>query len=254
MKVSIITVCFNSAKTIKHTIQSVIDQNCSNIEYIIIDGASTDNTLSIIERYKDNIDLIISEKDNGIYDALNKGIEKCSGDIIGFLHADDFFKNNNVIQNILDSFINNNIDMLYGNIQYVDQSKSEKVIRYWRAGKFFKGIFKWGWMPPHTSFFLLKSCYQKYGNYLLNLGTSADYELMLRMFELNQLKSHYLDEVLTCMRIGGASNITLKNRWLANRYDKKSWQINQLKPFWFTFILKPLRKVPQFLKLRSNVP
>ena len=253
MKVSIITVCFNSVNTIAHTIQSVINQNCSNIEYIIIDGASTDDTISVIDRYKSNIDLIISEKDNGIYDALNKGIENSTGDIIGFLHADDFFKNNNVIQNILDSFVNNNIDMLYGNIQYVDQYKSEKVIRYWKAGKFVAGVFKWGWMPPHTSFFLLKSCYQNYGNYLLDVGTSADYELMLRMFELNQLNSHYLDKVLTCMRVGGVSNNTFKNRWLANRNDKKSWEINQLKPFWFTFILKPLRKVPQFLKLGSNM-
>ena len=246
MKISIITACYNSELTIESTIQSVLEQDCSSIEYIIIDGNSTDKTLSIIEKYKSKIDLVISENDKGIYDALNKGIKNSSGDIIGFLHADDFFKSNNTLTNVLNSF-SDDIDMVYGDVEYVSKENLSKVTRYWKSGNYKPGIFKWGWMPPHTGFFLKKSCYYKYGLYSLELGTSADYELMLRMFELHRLSHFYLPQIITCMRLGGVSNRTLKNRWLANRNDKKSWELNCIKPYWFTFLLKPIRKVFQFV-------
>ncbi len=247
MVVSIITVCFNSASTIEQTIQSVISQTFRQIQYIIIDGGSNDQTLSIIEKYNSDIDIIISEIDNGIYDAINKGIKHASGEIIGLLHADDVFKNKYVIQKVHDSF-NNNVDLIYGDIEYVDKHNLSKVIRKWKSKDYVKGSFKWGWMPAHTSFFLRKEYYEKFGNYSLSLGTSADYELMLRMFEIHKLKSFYLPEIITSMRTGGVSNSNLKNRWLANRNDKKSWEVNKLKPYWFTFLLKPLRKVLQYIK------
>tara|TARA_B100001287_G_scaffold237831_1_gene210991 strand:+ start:18624 stop:19370 length:747 start_codon:yes stop_codon:yes gene_type:complete len=247
MVVSIITVCFNSASTIEQTIQSVISQTFRQIQYIIIDGGSNDQTLSIIEKYNSDIDIIISEIDNGIYDAINKGIKHASGEIIGLLHADDVFKNKYVIQKVHDSF-NNNVDLIYGDIEYVDKHNLSKVIRKWKSKDYVKGSFKWGWMPAHTSFFLRKEYYEKFGNYSLSLGTSADYELMLRMFEIHKLKSFYLPEIITSMRTGGVSNSNLKNRWLANRNDKKSWEVNKLKPYWFTFLLKPLRKVLQYVK------
>ena len=248
MIISIITVCYNSASTIEQTLQSVINQNFSQIEYIIIDGASNDQTLSIIDKYNSDIDIIISEPDNGIYDAINKGIKYASGDIVGFLHADDVFKNNYVLEKIHDSF-NSDIDLIYGDIEYVDKYDLSKVIRKWTSKAYVNGIFKWGWMPPHTSFFLRKEYYNKFGVYSLSLGTSADYELMLRMFEINNLKSFYLPEVITSMRAGGVSNSNFKNRWLANRNDKKSWEVNNIKPYWFTFFLKPLRKIPQYFRI-----
>ena len=248
MIVSIITVCYNSASSIEHTIQSVICQKSQNIEYIIVDGGSNDQTLSIIDKYSSQIDVLISEKDKGIYDAINKGIKHASGDIVGFLHSDDIFKESNIIKKICDSF-KPDIDLVYGDIEYIDQGDTSKVIRKWKSKDYINGSFKWGWMPPHTSFFLRKEYYDKLGNYSLSLGSSADYELMLRMFEINNLNSFYLPEVITSMRSGGVSNSSLKNRWLANRNDKKSWEVNNIKPYWFTFLLKPLRKIPQYFRI-----
>jgi len=139
-----------------------------------------------------------------------------------------------------------NIDMIYGDINYVDRKDINRVIRRWKSDNYSKGKFKWGWMPPHTGFFIKKYCYLKYGLYNLSLGSSADYELMLRMFELYNLKSKYIPINITKMRVGGVSNSSLKNRWQANRNDKKSWKVNGLKPLWFTFLIKPIIKIKQF--------
>ena len=245
MKISIITVCFNSQQTIRATIKSVLSQSYKQVEYIIIDGASTDNTVKIIKEFSNSIDVFVSESDAGIYDAINKGISKSSGDVVGLLHADDVFDNRSVIDNVMRLF-DENVDMIYGDINYVDRNDIYRVIRRWKSGSYKKGKFKWGWMPPHTSFFIKKSCYIKYGLYNLNLGSSADYELMLRMFELYNLKSKYIPLNITNMRVGGVSNSSFKNRWQANRNDKKSWKINGLKPFWFTLLIKPFIKMKQF--------
>ena len=245
MKISIITVCFNSQQTIRATIKSVLRQSYKQVEYIIIDGASTDNTVKIIKEFSNSIDVFVSESDAGIYDAINKGISKSSGDVVGLLHADDVFDNRSVIDNVMLLF-DENVDMIYGDINYVDRNDIYRVIRRWKSDSYKKGKFKWGWMPPHTSFFIKKSCYIKHGLYNLNLGSSADYELMLRMFELYNLKSKYIPLNITNMRVGGVSNSSFKNRWQANRNDKKSWKINGLKPFWFTLLIKPFIKIKQF--------
>ena len=245
MKISIITVCFNSQQTIRATIKSVLSQSYKQVEYIIIDGASTDNTIKIIKEFSNSIDVFVSESDAGIYDAINKGISKSSGDVVGLLHADDVFDNRSVIDNVMRLF-DENVDMIYGDINYVDRNDIYRVIRRWKSDSYKKGKFKWGWMPPHTGFFIKKSCYLKYGLYNLSLGSSADYELMLRMFELYNLKSKYIPLNITKMRVGGVSNSSFKNRWEANRNDKKSWEINGLKPFWFTFLIKPIIKIKQF--------
>jgi len=245
MKISIITVCFNSQQTIRATIKSVLSQSYKQVEYIIIDGASTDNTIKIIKEFSNSIDVFVSESDAGIYDAINKGISKSSGDVVGLLHADDVFDNRSVIDNVMRLF-DENVDMIYGDINYVDRNDIYRVIRRWKSDSYKKGKFKWGWMPPHTGFFIKKSCYLKYGLYNLSLGSSADYELMLRMFELYNLKSKYIPLNITNMRVGGVSNSSFKNRWQANRNDKKSWKINGLKPFWFTLLIKPFIKIKQF--------
>ena len=182
MKISIITVCYNAEKYIKDTIESVLEQDYPDIEYIIIDGASTDQTLNIIQNFNDRIDCLISEKDKGIYDAMNKGIAKATGDVIGILNADDVYENQYVISLIMQSFTDG-VSIVYGDIEYVKQDDLSKVVRKWRAGKYIHGKFKWGWMPPHPGFFIKKSSYKEYGVYHLHLATSADYELMLRMLK-----------------------------------------------------------------------
>ena len=245
MKISIITVCFNSQDTIRATISSVLSQSYRQVEYIIIDGGSTDNTLKIIKEFSNRIDFLVSESDSGIYHAINKGINISSGDVIGLLHADDIFENDLVLENLMPFFIED-IDMVYGDINYVDRVNINKIVRKWKSRSYTRNSFKWGWMPPHTGFFIMKHCYLKYGSYNLNLGSSADYELMLRMFEIYQLKSKYISQNITKMRLGGISNSSFKNRLEANRNDRKSWEVNGLKPFWFTIIIKPIIKIKQF--------
>ena len=247
MKISIITVCYNAEDTISDAIQSVLTQDYKDVEYIIVDGKSTDRTLEIIQSIKNGIKLI-SEKDQGIYDAMNKGINTASGDVIGILNADDVYKNCQVLTEVMDAF-KANVSIVYGDIEYVKYNDLSKVVRKWKAGIFRSGKFKWGWMPPHPGFFVKKSCYESFGLFNLNLSTSADYELMLRMLEVHHLTCHYIPKTITSMRVGGASNSSLKNRLIANRNDKKAWTIHPINPFWFTFILKPLRKLPQFFRI-----
>lgn len=247
LKVSVITVCYNSAETIESTINSVINQNYVNIEYIIVDGKSTDDTLKIVEKHKSKISKLLSEKDDGIYYAINKGIALASGDIIAILHADDFYSDETIISSVVKIFEENKTDTVYGDLQYVDRNDTLKVVRNWKSGAYKQGLFKKGWMPPHPSFFVRSNCYSKYGIFNTTLKSAADYEMMLRLLEKYKCSTSYLPKVLVKMRVGGKSNITLMNRFKANREDKKAWIINGLKPGKFTFILKPFSKLGQFL-------
>ena len=244
MKVSIITVCYNSESTIKDTIESVINQDYPDIEYIVIDGQSNDLTNEIIDDYKDKISYYHSEPDNGIYDAMNKGINAATGDLIGILNSDDIYVNNQVISKIVDRLGNN--DGIYADLVYVDHNNLNKVKRVWKSGKYNEGAFKWGWMPPHPTFFIKKECYDMHGKYNLIMKSAADYEFMLRVIHKHKIKLSYLSEVIIKMRIGGISNISFKNRIKAKRDDKKAWEINQLTPNFLTFLLKPIRKLSQF--------
>ena len=244
MKVSIITVSYNSVTTIKDTIESVITQDYQNIEYIVVDGNSNDGTNEIIKEYKDKISCYISESDKGIYDAMNKGINSATGDLIGILNSDDLYVNNRVISNIVDHI--GDCDGIYADLVYVDQFNLNKIKRTWRSGKYSEGAFKWGWMPPHPTFFVRKECYNKYGNYNTIMKSAADYEFMLRVIHKHKISISYLSEIIIKMRVGGISNNSLKNRIKANRDDKMAWGINDLRPSMFTFLFKPLRKLLQF--------
>ena len=248
MKVSIITVCYNSAATIEDTIESVLGQTYDAIEYIVIDGASSDDTLQIMDRYKNDISVLVSEKDRGMYDAINKGIAISTGDIIGILNADDFYIDNSVISEVVQQMQQKKVDSLYSDLYYVAAEDTNKVVRNWVSGKYNRQKFLYGWMPPHPTFFVKRTAYEKYGNFNLDLKSAADYELMLRFLYKNNLSTCYLPRPLVRMRVGGISNVSLKNRINANKEDRLAWSMNGLRPKPFTMLLKPLRKVIQFVR------
>ncbi|MCB0479317.1 MAG: glycosyltransferase [Crocinitomicaceae bacterium] len=248
MKVSIITIAYNSEGTIEDTIKSVIAQDYSNIEYIIIDGASKDATMEIVDKYKDQIAIVVSEPDKGIYDAMNKGVQRATGDLVGILNSDDIYADNQVISKVVSKIKEDNSDALYADLVYVDRDDTNKVTRKWISGAYKEGKFKKGWMPPHPTFFIKKEWYDQFGSYSTELKISADYECMLRMVHKNKAKLSYLNEIITKMRVGGESNVSIKNRLKANKEDRMAWKMNGLKAGTFTSIRKPLSKVGQFLK------
>jgi glycosyltransferase involved in cell wall biosynthesis len=248
MKYSIITVSYNSAETIKDTVKSVIGQNYPHIEYIIIDGGSKDKTLAILKEFKKDIDILVSEADKGIYHAMNKGIEKANGDVIGILNSDDLYADESVLKDVAELFKNPENDASYADLVYVDKINTQKVRRKWVSGKYNPGAFEKGWMPPHPTFFVRKSVYEKHGLFNLDFSSAADYELMLRFIHKHKIKIDYLPRVIIKMRVGGQSNISFKNRVLANKEDRKAWEVNGLMPGKLTFIRKPLSKISQFFK------
>lgn len=248
--VSIITVTYNSDKYINDTIESILNQTYNNIEYIIVDGLSTDNTLDIINSYKHKFNgrmKLISEKDKGIYDAMNKGILKAEGEIIGILNSDDFYVSNFVIEKVVNTFLNNNIDSVYSDLEYVDPINTDKIIRKWKAGKYIKGKYILGWHPPHPTFFVKKEIYDTYGAFDLNFEIASDYEIMLRFLEKYNISTYYIPEILIKMRMGGKSNANLQNIFKANLESLKALKKNRLKGSFITIICKLFRKLLQYL-------
>jgi glycosyltransferase involved in cell wall biosynthesis len=248
MKISIITVCYNSAATIRDTIESVLVQDYPNVEYIIVDGASKDDTLSIVQSYGSRIAKVISEKDKGIYDAMNKGVHAATGDLIGILNSDDFYADSRVLSDVAAAISASGADALYADLVYVDPADTARVVRTWISGPYRKQHFRRGWMPPHPTFFLRRACYERHGLYRTDLRLAADYELMLRMLFVNDVSVAYLPRVTIRMRAGGAGNVSLRQRLRANREDRKAWRLNHLKPHPLLALMKPLRKIGQFLR------
>ena len=246
MKISIITITYNSAATIEQTICSVTEQTHPDIEYIIVDGKSSDDTLKIVEKYKGKVAKLLSEKDQGLYDALNKGIAMCTGDVIGILHSDDFYIDSDVIRKYADTFLKTTCDAVYSDLYYVDKTNTDKIIRKWKSGEYTNKSFINGWMPPHPTFFVKKEIYQKFGMFNTDFKSAADYELMLRFIQKNKISLSYLPEYTVKMRMGGKSNVSIQNRVNANLEDRMAWEINGLKPRFYTLYLKPFRKILQF--------
>lgn len=243
-KISLITVVYNAENTIADCIESVIGQNFRNIEYIIIDGASTDGTIQIIEKYKHHLTHFVSEPDKGIYDAMNKGINLATGDVVGILNADDFFADNTVLSTIVDAFSKKNTDIIYGDLDYINTGG--KVIRKWRSGEFTSTSLNLGWMPPHPTFYCKRHLFEKYGLYSLNYGTAADYELMIRYLYVNKLTTYYLNKVIIKMKTGGKSNKSLNSRVKGLFFDLKAMRKNQILLPFLALIVKPLRKIIQY--------
>jgi glycosyltransferase involved in cell wall biosynthesis len=248
MKVSIITAVYNNASYIQDAIESVLAQDYDNLEYIVIDGGSTDGTLDLVRKYRNHISVIVSEPDKGLYDALNKGVKMATGDIIGFLHADDVYANQHTISRMVETFNLQGCDTAYSDLLYVDAANTDKVIRYWQADTYSSGSFLKGWMPPHPTFFVKREIYQRYGTYNTDMRISADYELMLRLLHRYQVSTAYLPEITVKMRVGGVSNASLLSRWRANMEDRLAWKVNNLKPYFYTLYAKPFSKLAQYFK------
>ncbi|MDH6018063.1 glycosyltransferase family 2 protein [Vibrio splendidus] len=247
MKVSIITATFNSSKTILDTLNSLNVQTYSDIEYIIIDGASSDNTISVIKENCDRVAMIVSEPDKGIYDALNKGISAATGDIVGFLHSDDLFAYPDAIKELVETLERNGTQAVYADLEYVSKKDTSKVIRKWRSGCFEQQKLRYGWMPPHPTFFMKRDLYVKHGMFDLNLKIAADYDSLLRYLWSNDVTASYLPKVVTKMRVGGASNRSLKNIIEKTKEDIQALRNNRL--FWPSALLvKNVSKISQFIK------
>lgn len=244
INLSVICASFNSQKSIEHTIKSVLSQTFKDYELIIIDGKSTDNTVKIIKSFKSQKIKLISEKDTGLYNALNKGLKIAKGKIIGFIGSDDFYPNNYVFDFVIKNF-DENLDSVYGDKQYVNEKDINKIVRYWKAGEYNIKKFYYGWMPPHLSLYIKKNVYDKYGFFNENYICSGDYEFILRVFLKNKISSKYLNKPLITMRTGGISNSGLISRIKVNFEDRKAWKSNNLKPYWYTLLLKPISKISQ---------
>lgn len=247
MLISIITATFNSEAFIQGAIQSVNHQTYPMIEHLLMDGASTDQTISIIEQEQTNKQQLYSAKDQGIYDALNKGILKAKGEVVGILHSDDLFATPEVLEKVAALFkADEDLMAVYGDLQYVDRKDIHTLIRHWEAGTFQRNSFHWGWMPPHPTLFIRKSCFETLGVYDLQFKSAADYELILRFLYQHHIKTVYIPEVLVKMRVGGISNQSMKNRWRANKEDRLAMKMNGIPFPLFTAICKPLRKINQY--------
>ena len=227
MKISIITVCYNSAITLEDTIKSVVAQNYNDIEHIVIDGGSTDGTKTILEKYKRRISKVISETDEGIYDAMNKGIRLATGDAIGFLNSDDFYASNDVIKNLVKAFDTDN-DMVIGDVAFVDQISLQNVIRYVSGSKFSPWLLRFGWMPPHPATFLKKNVYQTFGCYKTDFVIAADYEFFVRILMVGRVKMVHTPTVLVKMRDGGASSSGFKSTLVITREILRSLRDNNI--------------------------
>jgi len=245
MKISIITVTKNSEGTIRDTLDSINQQSYPDIEHIVVDSKSTDSTLELIDKHGTRVTKLLSENDKSIYDGLNKGINMSSGDIIGFLHSDDTFAHNNVIKNIAYEFQTNNIDAVYGNLDYVSKKNTNKIIRRWVSGEYSRFNLRNGWMPPHPTFYMKRKYYLSLGSFNLKFNISADYESILRYLWKNKLDATYIPDTLVKMKVGGESNRSLTNILKKMIEDRDALKMNKI-PVTRAIIGKNFSKLKQF--------
>ncbi len=246
-KISIITVVFNAKNHIKDCVESVLAQDYPNYEYLLIDGASTDGTLAIVDSYRDKLDYFVSEPDKGMYDALNKGIAAAKGDVIGILNADDILASPDVLSNVARQFEDELVDALYGDLNYVSENNTQKIVRKWRDKSPNGKAMAWGWMPAHPTFYARSKFFDQYGNYRTDFGSAADYELMLRFLYTYRLNAVYLPLLMVNMRVGGMSNATWRHRVIALLNDYKAMTLHKIPFPVLTIVLKKMRKLKQFV-------
>lgn len=251
MKISIITTTYNSATTLEDTLKSVQAQTYPHIEHLIIDGASKDATLSITKKYK-HITKVISEPDKGIYDAMNKGIQQASGDVIGFLNSDDLLFDKTVVSKIVHSFETDNCDAIYGNLIYVHPNDLSKVERYWKSKQHQISDANLAWQPPHPTFYAKKAVYDKVGLFDLNFKIGADFEWLYRVLFIEKINSKYIDEMLVKMRSGGASNQSLKNRIELLKDYRNTYRKHHNSNGYSNIVLRLLSRLPQFFNKKYD--
>ena len=255
MKISIITVTYNCQTTLSDTIKSVLQQTYPNIEYIIVDGLSTDNTINIIKQYQPLFNgrmKWISEKDNGIYDAMNKGIQLTTGDVIGILNSDDFFSSNDIIQQIANAFNNNNIDAVYGDIHFINPTNN-KCIRYYSSKIFKRSMMRFGLMPAHPSFYIKKECFSKFGLYDTKYKIAADFEFLLRTIFIGKIKTQYLPIDMVTMRIGGISTSGFKSRRTIMKEHLKAFKKHNIYTNRILLSLRYFYKISEFFIIKNRI-
>lgn len=246
MKISVITAVYNNRDTIAQALDSALAQDHVDVELIVIDGGSTDGTLEILQGYADRLAVLVSEPDRGIYDALNKGIAQASGEVVGFLHSDDVFAEAGVLSRIGAAFADPKVDAAYGDLLYVKKDDPSRVVRTWRAAKFSRSKLARGWMPPHPTFYVRRSVYEQLGGYDTAYRIAADYDFVLRLLGRGGVRAAYIPEVLVKMRVGGASNRSLKNILRKSREDYRALRnsgVGGLR----ALAWKNLSKLPQFV-------
>jgi glycosyltransferase involved in cell wall biosynthesis len=248
MKITIITATYNSAKTIAHSVTSLNEQTYPDIEHIIIDGNSKDDTLKIINEMPNRINTIISEPDKGIYDAMNKGISHATGEVIGILNSDDFYAYPEAIADIVQVFEKENVDVVFGNINYVSTLIPDRIIRKWNSGKYYKGSFRKGWHPAHPAFFVKKEVYDKFGVFNLSFKLAADFELMLRFLEKEGVSNYFIQKPIIHMRLGGATSGSLRNILKQNIECYRAFKVNNLPVSFLYPIFRLIPKVRQFFR------
>ena len=212
-----------------------------------MDGASQDDTAKVIERNRDRLSMVISEPDQGIYDAMNKGLALARGEVVGFLNADDFYPEPDVLEAVVSTFDDPAVDACYGDLRYVYSGDPSRTVRYWKSGTYARARFYHGWMPPHPAFFVRRRILKAHGGFNTALGSAADYELMLRLLVKHGIPTTYIPRVIVHMRTGGISNASIGNRLRANRMDRLAWRVNGLRPYPWTLLAKPLRKLGQWV-------
>jgi glycosyltransferase involved in cell wall biosynthesis len=252
MKISIVTVVLNAADTIEDTLRSVAAQRYPTIEHIVVDGGSTDGTLDIIERHRGRIATLIVEPDRGIYDAMNKGINAATGDIIGTLNADDLYVDEHVLEKIARVFTDPAVGACHADLVYVDRADLDKIIRYWKSCPYTDGLFEKGWLPAHPTFFVRRALYRRYGGFDLNYRFQADFELTMRLLAVHKVRSVYLPEVIVKMRMGGVSNRSVLNVIKGNLEAYRACRQHGLKVSPLFIAKKILSRLPQFFR-RSPV-
>lgn len=245
MLISIITPTYNSAATLRDTLDSVQKQTYPSIEHLLADGGSKDETVSIAAQYP--LVRCVSEPDRGLYDAMNKGVARARGAVVGILNSDDFYAHNQVLEQVMRCFEDESVDAVYGDLHYVNPIHTQQVVRHWTSGPYHPKAWLQGWMPPHPTFFVRQRFYEQYGGFNTTFRSAADYELMLRFCFKHKLRLAYIPDVLVKMRTGGASNASWRHRLYANREDRRAWAVNGLHCPFYTTWLKPLRKLNQWV-------
>ncbi len=252
LKVSIITVCYNSVRTLSDTINSVFSQTYHNIEYIIIDGSSTDGTIELIKSFGDKINIFKSEPDKGIYDAINKGIKLATGDIVGILNSDDILYDNNVIMKIAETFDMWSVDSVYGDVLFFDPDKTSRITRYYSSGSFSLNKFKFGFMPAHPSFYVKRKIYEELGYYKTDYKIAADYELLIRFLSIHRIKYKYLGMPFVSMRTGGVSNKSISSNITLNKEIARACRENGIKTNYLFIYLKYFIKIFEYFGKRVS--